>query len=146
MPETHILGFLPGHSLDENKDVIIFCMIPIQSLISSNEDIIISNMVFSVISIIDKKMKEYTQAVNSYDNNCGIFKKQNGIEFKTPLRFYKDSYRIFEIHQEHKVRRFSDYNENGILTRQGILFNGSLIEKVTNKENNSENGKDKLIV
>ena len=138
MPKTTVVGFLPGHTSDENKDVIIFCLIPIEWVISSNEDIV-TNKVFSVISIIDKNFKEYTKAVNVYDNNCGIFTKQNGIEFEIPLRFYKDVHRIFEIHQEQKVRKFLDYNENGILTRQGIIFNGIFTGKVCNKENNSEN-------
>jgi hypothetical protein len=151
MPERFTIGFLPGHSPDKNKDVIIFCLILKESINSSNKDIIITSKVFSVISILDKKMKEYDKAVNLYDNNnCCIFIKQKGIEFETPLRFYKDSHRIFEIHQEHKVKQFSDYNETGILMRQGLLFNGSFTEKVANKENkenkenNVENDKDKL--
>jgi hypothetical protein len=144
MPETHILGFLPGHSPDKNKDVIIFCLIPKGSIIDSNEHIIITNNVFNVITIIDKKMKEYDKAVNLYDNNCSIFIKQNGIEFETPLRFYKDSHRIFEIHQEHQIRQNWDYNEEGVLTRQGILYNGIFTEKTNNKENKVENGKDRL--
>ncbi len=144
MPKTTILGFLPGHTSNENKDVIIFCLIPNEWVISSNEDIIVTNKVFNVISIIDKKFKEYTQAVNTYDINCHIFTKQNGKEFEIPLRFYKDSHRIFEIHQEHKIRRISDYNENGLLTRQGIMYNGFFTGKLYDKENNSENIKDGL--
>ena len=107
MCKSHILGFLPGHTPDENKNVIIFCLIPNDWIISSNEEIIVTNKVFSVISIIDKKFKEYTKAVNNvYDNNCGIFIKQNGIEFEIPLRFYKDIHRIFELHEAQKTRKF----------------------------------------
>jgi hypothetical protein len=120
-------------------------LIPKEWIISSNEEIIVTNKVFSVISIIDKKFKDYTKAVNVYDNNCGVFIKHNSIEFEIPLRFYKDIHRIFEIHQAQKIRRFSDYNENGILTRRGIIFNGSFTGTLYDKENNSENVKDGLI-
>ncbi len=145
MPKSHILGFLPGHTPAENKNVIIFCLIPNEWVISSNEDIFVTKKVFSVISIIDKKFKDYNQAVNVYDNNCCTFTKQNGIEFEIPLRFYKDVHRVFEIHQERQVRQFTDYNENGLLLQQGIMYKGIFTGKLYDKENNSENVKDGLI-
>ena len=145
LSEQHILGFLPGHTPDENKNVIIMCLILNEYIISSNEDIIVSNKVLNVILIIDKKFKEFNKAVNLFDNNCYIFTKQSGIEFKIPLRFYKDIGRIFEIHQEQQVRQIYDYNENGVLTRRGIIFNGLFTGKIYNKENDSENVKDGFI-
>ena len=52
--DSHIVGYLPGHTSETNMNVVIICFIPEINIIESNNDIIVSNKISSIISIIDK--------------------------------------------------------------------------------------------
>ena len=122
--DSNILAFLPGHTLEYNKDVIIMCLITKKDILSSNNDIIISNKVYNIINIIDKKMNEYTSAVNSYDKNCHIFKKLDNILLEKPLRFYINMKNTFNIHQLHTINKIIEYSDDGDLIASGMSING----------------------
>jgi hypothetical protein len=132
-----ILGFLPGHTLDQNKNVIIICLIPKKDILSSNNDIIMSNNVYNILNIIDKKMNEYTSAVNSYDKNCHIFKKLENILLEKPLRFYINMKNTFNIHKSHNINKIIEYNDDGELTVSGMAING-LFYRNKKLENNMD--------
>ena len=134
--DSNILVYLPGHSLEFNKDVVILCLIPKKDIISSNNDIIISNKVNNIVNIIDKKMNEYTSAVNSYDKNCHIFKKLENIFLEKPLRFYINMKNTFKIHKAHEINKIIEYKDDGELIASGISINGIYYQT------KSENSKD----
>jgi hypothetical protein len=138
--DSNILAFLPGHTLDQNKDVVILCLIPKKDILSSNNDIIISNNVKNILNIIDKKMNEYSSAVNSYDKNCHIFKKLDKIVFEKPLRFYINLKNTFNIHKSHTINKIIEYTETGELISYGITINGLFSGNLE-----SQNIKDGLI-
>lgn len=133
--DSHVLGFLPGHTPGNNKNVVILCLVPEKNITESNSDIIISNKIAGIISIIDKKFNEYTSAVNSYDNNCQTFNKLTGIILDTPLRLYKNMRNAYNIHKIHKITHITQYNDLGNLMLEGIVINGLFSGKVRNKEN-----------
>lgn len=137
---SYQLAYLPGHTIDNNKNVVILCLIPKHDITSSNTDIIISSKINCIINIIDKKMNEYNSAVNSYDNNCHIFKKMEHLSFEIPLRFYTNIKNTFNIHKSHKINKIIEYNELG-----KIIFNGYSINGLFSGKTNTENIKDGII-
>jgi hypothetical protein len=144
--DSHIVGYLPGHTSETNMNVVIICFIPEINIIENNNDIIVSNKISSIISIIDKNFNEYSMAVNSYDNNCHIFKKLTGLHLDLPLRLYKNMKNAFNIHKAHKIKHIIEYNDFGILIHEGVIINGLLSGKKKNKENVDTNIKDGLII
>ena len=133
--DSKILAFLPGHTLDHNKNVIIVCLIPKENILNSNNDIIVTNKVYNILNIIDKKMNEYTSAVNSYDKNCHIFKKLDNIILENPLRFYINMKNTFNIHKLHTINKIIEYMDDGELIASGTAINGLFygIQKSQNK-------------
>ena len=104
--DSHIVGYLPGHTCDTNTNIVIICFIPEINIIENNNDIIVSNKISSIISIIDKNFNEYFMAVNSYDNNCHILKKITGLHLDLPLRLYKNMKNAFNNMLVNKKRLF----------------------------------------
>ena len=134
------LAYLPGHTVDNNKDVVIVCLILKNDIKFSNNDIIIASKVNYIIQIIDKKMNEYITAVNSYDNNCHIFKIMDNLSCEIPLRFYNNIKNTFNIHKTQKINKIIEYDELG-----KIIFNGYSINGLFTGKTNTENIKDGII-
>ena len=144
--DSQILGFLPGHTPDNNKNVVILCLIPEKNIMELNSDIIVSDKISSIISIIDKKFNEYSSAVNSYDNNCHIFKKLTGISLDKPLRLYRNMRNAYDIHKAHKLTHIIQHNDEGKLLLEGVVINGLFSGKILNKDNLITTIKDGLII
>lgn len=144
--DSHVLGFLPGHTADNNKNVVILCIVPEKYITESNSDIIVSNKISNIISIIDKKFNEYSSAVNSYDNNCHIFNKFTSIISDKPLRLYRNMRNAYNIHKIHKITHITQYNDLGNLMLEGFTINGMFSGKIKNKENLIKIIKDGVII
>ena len=89
-----------------------------------NFDIILTSKIECVLQILDKKMNEFTVGINSYDSSPNIFRKLVGIEFETPLRFYRSFKSAHRIHKEHEIHRSIDYDCTGQLVKKGTIYNG----------------------
>jgi len=140
--EKHQLGYLPGHTPDDNINIVIICLIAPNAINEMNDDIIITSKVDCVVQITDKKLNEFTTGINSYDTNPIIFKKLTGLAFETPLRFYRSSKCAFRIHKEHEIHRLIQYNSEGHLLQKGIVFNGLFTGKVLDQKKQIINCKD----
>ena len=108
--EKYHVGYLPGHTPDDNQNIIIICFIHPNAIIEMNADIILTSKIECVVQILDKKMNEYTTGINSYDSNPNIFRKLVGLEFETPLRFYHKDKKC-----EKKFKKL-DKNDDGVLS------------------------------
>lgn len=144
--DSHKVSYLPGHTTDTNKNVVIICFVPEINIIETGNDIIVTNKISSIISIVDKNFNEYSMAVNCYDNNCYIFKKLTNLTLDLPLRLYRNMKNALNIHKIHKIKHIIEYNDFGKLIQEGVIINGLLSGKIKNKENEDINIKDGLII
>lgn len=143
--EKYHVGYLPGHTPDDNQNIIIVCFIHPNAITEMNTDIILTSKIECVVQILDKKMNEYTIGINSYDRNPNIFRKLVGLEFETPLRFYRSLKCAHRIHKEHEIHRFIQYDSNGHVIQRGTIYNGlftgSYIDPADKKLINYKDGK-----
>jgi hypothetical protein len=122
--EKYHVGYLPGHTPDDNQNIIISCFIHPNAIIEMNADIILASKIECVMQILDKKMNEYTMGVNSYDSKPHIFRKFAGLELERPLRFYRSLKCAHRIHKAHEIHRFIQYDADGKMIHQGTIYNG----------------------
>lgn len=144
--DSYVLGFLPGHTSDNNKNVVILCLVAEKNITALNSDIIVSNKISNIISIIDKKFNEYSSAVNSYDNNCQTFNKFTSMILDKQLRLYRNMRNAYDIHKVNRIIRTVQYNDLGNLELEGFTINGLFSGKIKNKENLIKNIKDGVII
>lgn len=140
--ENHQLGYIPGHTPDDNINLVIICLIAPNAITLMNDDIIVASKIDCVVQITDKKFNEFTTGINSYDLNPNIFKKLTGLVCETPLRFYRSSKCAFRIHKEHEIHQLIQYNSDGELVQKGIIFNGLFTGKVLDQKKQIINCKD----
>lgn len=129
------IGYIPGHTPQDNQDVIIACFIHPDSIMESNEDIMICSGIECVIHIMDKKMNEYSIGVNSFDPNPIVFHKSRSILFETPFRLYRSIKCAKKIHKFHKLYKLTEYNDKGQIQMKGTIYNGLFSGQIFNKEN-----------
>lgn len=139
------IGYLPGHTPQDNQDVVIAGFIHPDAIMESNEDIMICSGIEFIIHIMDKKLNEYSIGINSFDPNPIVFHKSRSILFETPLRLYRNIKCANKIHKFHKLYKLREYNHEGKLLKKGTIYNGLFTGQIMDKENvlNIRDGKIK---
>ncbi len=140
--EKYHIGYLPGHTPDDNQNIIIGCLIHPNAALEVNADIILASKIECVVQIWDKKMNEYITGINSYDSNPTIFRKSVELQLETPLRFYRSLKCAYRIHKEHEIHRLVQYDANGQLSHRGTIYNGLFTGSFIDPDKNLINCKD----
>jgi hypothetical protein len=130
----YILGYISSYSIPKYKNVIVTCLVDENIIIDLNRQDIIDKVkstyttknIFKIISIQDKKMNNYENAINIFENDNNIIFNinDNNIISKNIIKFYVDKSLATFINLNYKVKKTQLYDINGHLFMDGVYIDG----------------------
>ena len=121
--KKNIIGYLPCYNPEVEKEVICLCLIDINDILKTNDDIFITKNVI-VLNIIDKHFNEYNSAVTIFDTDPEIITKNEIYSLPSSVIVFRKIKMAKQKIKLNKIVLIKEYNCEGNLIKNGTITNG----------------------
>jgi len=127
------IGYIPGYNTSNDKEVLIICVVNNNDIINKSDEVFTAKS-FRVIDIIDKHFNDYSSAVSIYDIEAEIIINRMPNILVSPIVIYKKMKSAKLVMKLSKSIRIKQYDQNGIIIKDGLLIGGLFDGTYQNKK------------